>query len=210
MKHDVGTPMTFGARMIDELLPLNSSEELDWLMSLALDGELNADEAARLEALLRQEPGNAERWAAWQVLDSNLHQMPHALPPADFGEKFALRLEIQERRRRLRTGAIFGIAAVALWGSVLVGVGLLGAFMWANQADWLAGIVHNLAYWWVAMRQFGQALLNTVEALWSAPQTRALVVCYIVLSVAILAGWFAFLRRTTRELPLGDAQLVEA
>jgi hypothetical protein len=215
MKETIGTPMTFEEyrgqeERGEEMLLTNAAEEFEWLMSLALDGELDTGEAARFEALLRREPANQERWLAWQALDNDFQQIPYVLPPLDFGEKLALRLELQERRRRLRTGIIFGLAAVLLWGSILAGVGMLGALVWSNQAVWLSGIVHNFAYWWAGTRQFGQALLDTVEALWSAPETRALLVCYVGASLAILVAWFWFLRRSTHELPINEAQLVEA
>jgi anti-sigma factor RsiW len=218
-------PMTFDANMYDANMkndtnmkkpllavdiPVNRGDELDWLMSLALDDALATDEAARFDWLLLQAPEHEARWEQWQMVDSDFHHMPAALPPTDFAEKFALRLQIQERQRRLRTGFIFGLAAVALWGSALVGVVMLGALAWSNQGAWLAELVQNTAYWWAAMGQFARALVNTAQALWEAPQTRTILACYIVAAVAILASWFAFLRRSTHELPLGEAQLVEA
>jgi hypothetical protein len=204
------TPTSFGDYRFDErfdnaMPQLDASEELDWLMSLALDEALDANEAERLEMLLRQEPEYLDRWAAWQAVDSNFQQMPSVLPSPDFGAKFAQRLEIQERQRRLRTGFIFGIAAVVLWGSALTGTVMLGALVWSNQGAWLGGLIHNMAYWWAAMGQFGQALFNTGEALWAAPQTRAVLLCYLVAAFAILVGWFAFLRRSLREMPLVEA-----
>lgn len=211
MKQHDETPMTFGEFQIDDgLPPLDASEELDWLMSLALDDALDDDEAARFEALLRESPANEARWMAWHAVDEQLQQMPCALPATDFGEKFARRLEIQERQRRLRTGVIFGVAAAAVWASALTGIVMLGALVWSNQGDLMAGMIYNLAYWWAAVGQFGQALLNTLEALWSAPQTRVVLVCYVALALAVLSGWFVFLRRSTRDLSLGEAQLVKA
>lgn len=135
---------------------------------------------------------------------------PAVLPPTDFCEKFALRLEIAERQRRLRTGVIFGVAAVALWGSVLLGLIGLGALIWADQGAIFSGIVANVAYWWTGIQQLGRALTNTLQLLWSAPQTRMLFGVYIFTGVAILSGWFVFLRRSTRELPLSGAPLAKA
>jgi hypothetical protein len=205
------TPMTFEEYGNDEWKPrLGSSEEFEWLMSLALDEALEPSEAERFEVLLREEPGNLDRWAAWQAVDNEFHLMPCVLPSLNFGEKFAQRLEIRERQRRLRTGFIFGVAAIALWGSALVGTVMLGALLWSNQSDWLGGLIYNVTYWWAALGHWGQALLNTGEALWAAPQTRAIVVCYIVAAIAILGGWLIFLRRSLRELPMAEAVMVEA
>ncbi len=183
----------------------DSSEELDWLMSLALDEALDEREAERLEFLLRQTPEHQARWVAWQAVDSDFHQLPAVLPSPDFGAKFAQRLLIHERQQRLRTGFIFGLAAVALWGSALTGVVMLGALMWGNQGSWFSGLIHNMAYWWAAMSQFSQVLLDTGEALWAMPQTRVVLLCYVVTSLVILVGWFVFLRRSLREMPMVEA-----
>jgi hypothetical protein len=195
----------------EETLPaLDGADELDWLMSLALDDALDAEEAARLDVLLAQAPENMERWASWQAMDNSFHQVPSVLPPVDFGDKFARRLQIQERQRRLRTGIIFGVAAAALWGSALVGIVMLGAMLWSNQGVLLADIVHNIAYLWTAAGQYWELFLDTLEALWAVPQTRALFACYVVAAIAILAGWFVLLRRSTQEVPLAEVQFVEA
>lgn len=211
MTQRIDTPMTLGENQNeDALLKLEGAEELEWLMSLALDGALDEAEAARLEELLQETPQNMDRWEAWQALDNHFHQIPCALPPADFAEKCMQRLEIRERQRRLRTGIIFGIAAVALWGSALAGMAMLGVLAWSNQGTWLSGLVYNMAYWWTALRHFGEALWNAAAVLWSAPQARAMLAVYLVAAVAILGGWFVFLRRSTREVSLGEPAMVEA
>jgi len=189
--------------------PHNASEELDWLMSLALDDALEGADTERMELLLRQEPQNLERWAAWQAVDSAFHDAPMATPAPDFSQKFARKLEFHERQRRLRTGFIFGTVAVALWVSALTGFVVLGALVWSNQEALSLGLIQDMAYWWSAIGQLGRALLSTGEALWSAPQTRAFF-CYIAIVMAILAAWFMFLRHSTREFPLAEAQMVEA
>ncbi|MCC6453787.1 MAG: hypothetical protein IT328_02470 [Caldilineaceae bacterium] len=206
MNPHADTPMTFGDFEQDQNMPLqDSTDELEWLMSLALDDALDAREAARLDLLLEQEPEHVERWAAWQALDSKFQQMPAVLPPVDFGAKFEQRLAIWERRRRLRTGIIFGLAAVILWGGALGGTIMLGALMWTNQGAWFGGLVHNFAYWWSALAQFGQALVNTGESLWATPQARAIFICYVMAAMGILTAWFVFLRRSMRTPPFVEA-----
>ena len=216
MGQGIERPLTFGVEDFDvnsmnknelnvALPPLDAAEELDWLMSLALDDALEPQEAERLQVLLGESDENAHRWTAWQVLHHDFEQIPAVVPPVDFGDKFAQRLEIRERQRRLRTGVIFGVTAAALWSSALFGVVMLGALLWSNQAELMGGLIFNLAYWWAALEQFGQALWNTAQALWATPQARALMACYIVVSAAILTGWFVFLRRSTRATSLVEA-----
>jgi hypothetical protein len=185
--------------------PLGTMDELDWLLSLALDDQLDEQEAARLETLLAQEPSAMERQSAWHAVDSYFQQVPAVLPPVDFAAKFDERLAIWERRRRLRTGIVFGLVAVALWGSALGGTVLLGALLWTNQSVWLGGLIHNVAYWWSALVQFGRAFGNAGEALWAAPQMRAVVLCYFLIAMGILATWFTFLRNSLQENPVTEA-----
>jgi len=218
MNRNHETPMTFAddennwksASDSWEMPPMKDSEEVEWLMSLALDDALDEHEAGRLEWLLREEPANTDRWVAWQTIDSTFQQAPRAIPAPDFGETFARKLVIRERQRRLRTGVFFGLIAVALWLSALTGLLTLGALMWTNQGNWVGAVTQEITFWWSAIGQLGRALFNTGEALWSAPQTRALVVCYVAVVIAILTGWFMFLRRSTHELPLTEIQMVEA
>lgn len=183
----------------ESLGTLDGVDRLDWLMSLALDEELGAREASHLELMLAQEPRYLERWDAWQTVDGTLHQLPYVLPPMDFAAKFEARLAIRERRQRLRTGAVFALVAIALWGSALGGTILLGALVWTNQSLWLSGLVHNMAYWWSALGQFAQAFGNAALALWSVPQTRTILLCYFVAAAGILATWFVFLRQSVRQ-----------
>lgn len=218
MSQNVETPITFADDKKYAGNPgdgwetprLKASEEVEWLMSLALDDALDEQEAGRLEWLLRQEPANMDCWMAWQAVDNAFQQAPRAVPAPDFGETFACKLVIRERQRRLRTGVFFGLIAAALWVSALTGLLTLGALVWTNQGNWVGAVLQDISYWWSAAGQLGRALLNTGEALWSAPQTRVLVVCYLAVVVAILSGWFMFLRHFTRELPLAEVQLVEA
>jgi hypothetical protein len=184
---------------------LTTADELDWLMSLALDDELDAAGEARLNELLAQEALGAERWHAWQVLDADLARVPAVLPPANFVQSVERRIAIHERQRRLRAGAVFGLVAVTLWTSAMIAVCLLGAFFWTNQSAVLGGLVHNFAAWWTAMRQVGIAFLQAGEALLASEQTRTAMTIYLSCAVAILAGWFVFLRRTLQIVPEYDA-----
>lgn len=210
MEQFATTPMTIqdfgkdGSTMPVDVA-LNGADEFEWLMSLALDDALDEEEAARFETLLAQEPARLEQWAAWQAMDSAFQHVPAVLPPADFCAKFEQRLAISERQRRLRTGILFGLAAVVLWGSALAGTVMLGALLWTSQDAWLGSLVHNFAYWWAAIQQFGETLVNTGETLWSAPQTRVAFICYLGIAAGILAAWFVFLRRSLREVPLVEA-----
>src|SRR5262245_8577745 len=102
MNSQTEKPMTFGNFENNGAVPpMNNNEELDWLMSLALDDALDEGEAARLDALLAEVPAHQERWAVWQTVDAEFHQVPFAVPSIDFAAKFEQRLAFAERQRRL-------------------------------------------------------------------------------------------------------------
>ena len=52
---------------------------------------------------------------------------------ADFLPRLDEQLVLQERRRHLRTGALFALAALGLWGSMVAGLVAVAAFVWDNQ-----------------------------------------------------------------------------
>jgi anti-sigma factor RsiW len=175
---------------------MNQADEQAWLMSLALDGQLDDADAARLEALIEADADLAADWQVWQRLDEEFHRAPSYAPPVDFAAKFETRLAQWERRRKLRVGVIFGLAALALWISAFAGVFALGAFFWANQVVWLGNAIHYLAFWWASVRQVMTSLFSGMDVLLDAPQTWVAFLCYLCLSVGILASWFVWLRRS--------------
>lgn len=177
---------------------IDTSEELAWLTSLALDGALSEAEEARLETLLAAESESAELWQVWQTLDADLSAAPSINPPATFGESFNARLARWEQRRRIRTGVVFGLAALALWGSALCGILVLGAFLWTNEVALMGDFVHMFALWWSAFVNFGETLYETGSELLAAPQARYVAGGYVLMAVTILAGWIVYLRRSLR------------
>ena len=179
-----------------------AGDELAWLMSLALDDEIGAADEARLNALLIAEPGCDEQWQVWQAVDAELHAVPVVLPPVDFVAKFEQRLAIQERRRQLRTGAMFGVLAVFLWSSVLLSVVAVGVSVWANQGIWMGGAIGTVTDWGAALGQLWVGLATAATALLTAPETRILAGGYVALAFAILTGWFLALRRSLQLQPL--------
>lgn len=178
---------------------IEAGEELAWLMSLALDGELTPEEEARMQELLAADAESAEMWQVWQALDADLSAAPVLEPPSTFGESFNLRLAQWERQQRLRTGVVFGLAAAALWGSALVGMVVLGAFVWSNQAVMMGGLVQQVALWWSAIVHFGETIVETGGELIASPQARLLAGGYVVMAAAILGAWIVCLRRSLRE-----------
>lgn len=173
-------------------------EELEWLMSLALDGRLNEADAERLDVLLAAETDGLSVWQNWQTFDTALHSAPAYEPPMDFLAGVEQKVVQWERRRRLWAGMTIGAAALVLWGSALVGLVALGVFVFSNQAIWLSEMIHGITFAWVRF-------INLVHFVWTAligfaasPQALALGVCYALVASVMLGLWIGLLRKTTR------------
>jgi hypothetical protein len=181
---------------------LSAGEERDWLMSLALDGELTPQAEARLNALLAADSGADEQWQMWRALDGALAAADHVAPPADFAARLDEQLVLKERRRHLRTGALFALAAVGLWGSMVAGLIAITALVWNNQAVWAADALRNRTYWLAAFGHLAETLVAGVRTLLAAPQTQLMLACYAVGSAAVLLVWVMLLRRSLQSAPL--------
>ncbi len=176
----------------------DDADELEALMSLALDDRLEAVDAARMEWMLASDADWSERWQTWQAMDSALRCAPALDPPVDFLAGVEQKILQMERRRRLQSGVIIGLIAILLWGSALVGLFSLGAFVLANQATWLNGLIRGIAFYWVRFVSMVQPVWSAVAGLASTPEALALGVCYALLAAVLLGLWIRLLSRTTQ------------
>lgn len=176
----------------------DDADELEALMSLALDDRLEEDGAARMEWMLARDAGWSEKWQTWQAIDVALHSAPALDPPPDFLMGVEHKILQWERRRRLQSGLIIGLVALLLWGSALVGLVSLGAFVLANQAEWLNGLIRGIAFYWVRFVSMVQPVWSAIAGLAATPEALALGVCYALLAAVLLGLWIRLLRRTTQ------------
>lgn len=182
----------------DQAPVYTDADELAALMSLALDDLLDEADAARMDWLLAADADGEATWQTWQAMDATLRHAPMLEPSQDFVLGLERRVVEMERRRRLRSGVIVGLLALLLWGSALVGTVSLGAFVLANQATWLNGLIHSVTLGWVRFISLAQMAWSGLVGLASSPQALALGVCYALLAALLLGLWIGFLRRTTR------------
>ena len=181
---------------------LAEADERDWLMSLALDGELSPEAEARLDDLLAADPGAGEQWQVWQAMDAELSNVAHVALSAGFAARLDEQLVLQERRRHLRTGVFFGLAAFGLWGSMVAGLAAMGAFVWNNQVAWTGGALRGLTYWAATLGHLTDTLVTSLRTLLTAPEAQLVLGCYVVGSLVILLMWVGFLRRSLHVAPL--------
>jgi anti-sigma factor RsiW len=180
---------------------LSPADEQAWLMSLALDGELSPEEEARLNELLTADVDVCEQWQVWQAMDGLLACAGHVAPSADFVARLDEQLVLQERRRHLRTGAVFALAALELWGSMVAGLVTVAAFVWDNQVTWAGSMVRNLTYWLATLGRLAETLMTGGQSLLAVPQTQWMLGGYVVGALAILLTWVVFLRRSLHVVP---------
>lgn len=176
----------------------DDADELEALMSLALDNRLEAGGAAHMERMLARDAKWLERWQTWQAMDAALRSAPALDPPADFLAGVEQRVLQMERRRRLQSGMLIGLVALLMWGSALVGLFSLGAFVLANQATWLNGLIRGIAFYWVRFVSMVQPVWSAAAGLASTPEALAVGVCYALLAAVLLGLWIQLLRRTTQ------------
>jgi hypothetical protein len=167
-------------------------------MSLALDGLLEEEDERRMETLLAADGGWSAEWQAWQSIDAALRRAPAVEPSTAFLAGVEHKIALMERRRRLWTGFMVGMAAVLLWGSALVALFSLSAVVWANQAVWLNELIHGIAVGWVWVSGMARMVWSGVTLLAATPQAMALGICYAMLAAFLLGGWIRLLRKTTR------------
>lgn len=181
-----------------ETPPAHIEEEFGLLMSLALDGLLDAEEQAAFDDYLARYPVLADDWAQWQQLDTELIAMPSAQPPNDFLERFEVRLVQQERRRRLWWGTGFAAVVVLLSLGIVLGTVSFGAFVVLRQPDWLSEFVHLLAYYSAAAAASVDSLSGALATVARSDQARTFGLLYAATTAALIGGWVLLLRRTTR------------
>jgi hypothetical protein len=178
---------------------LEMREEFTLLMSLALDGLLDASEQQRFDAYLTRYAAFAEQWRDWQHLHQQMIAAPHVEPQADFVGKVGLCLLQQGRRRRLWQGALLAFLLATLWIGLVATVLGLGAFFLLNQGNWLSSLIQSLAQL-SSSTAISVATLRTSLAQWlGSPQVVALCLGYLTLDILLLSGWFRFLRQTTAD-----------
>jgi len=179
-------------------LPTESQEEFFLLMSLALDGLLDDAEQITFERYLTQDPALAAEWQAWQGMHNQMAATPHAVPTANFVERFEVSLEQQERRQKLWQGLWIGLITMILWFGATAGVLSVGTYLFVNQSALLADGIKQLIYFWAAIATWLTSFSTALSAFVATPQALGLGVGYLLLTLGLLASWFNYLRRSTQ------------
>lgn len=176
--------------------PSTAMAEFDWLMSLALDDLLDAEDQARFDTLLADYPQLGETWNAWQGLDRRLDAAPHVMPVSGFVVRFEARLAAEELREQQRMWALMaGAVLLALAVGALATIGI-GNYVLTSHGAWLGSQLHNLTVAAATLSQWTQSLQSAAEALVNTPQARALGFVYAGLACLMALAGIQLMRRT--------------
>lgn len=169
------------------------------LMSLALDGLLDSGEEERLNELLAAHADLGEEWRCWQKMDTLFTGALRVVPAEGFGDRFALRLDQHEARLRRRQRLILGVVTMVGWIGTLAALLCVGWMILSSQSQWMNGMARELVYYPAALGIWMRAMLSSLNATMSEPQSIAIATGYLALTGSLLYGWVRILRRTTRE-----------
>jgi len=174
-------------------------EEFSLLMSLSLDDLLDETEQQQFQSYLERYPICARQWQSWQILDRHLVLTPSVDPAAGFVDRFEMRLAQQGSRSLLGRNLWIALFIVVVWVGMLVGGATLLTYVLLYQGSWLAGLVHNLAYYGAAVTQWFELTWHAVAAWVATPQAIAFAFVYLVMACGLLAFWIRFLRNSTQS-----------
>jgi len=193
--------VTQGEQASALLLPevADAHEEAFALMSMALDGLLDARETERLEELMKEDAGLRATWQQWQKLEGLLTTVVRAEPAAGFVVRFEQRLLVREQRERSRRRALIGAAAILGWLLAVAVLLFVGWIVVSNQSQWMNGFVRELVYYPSAAMIWMRALRSSWSATVGEPRTLAMALIYMTGAAVMLSTWLWFLRRTTIE-----------
>ena len=172
--------------------------EFGWLMSLALDGQLDAGEQAYFDSLIASHDDLARSWKAWQWIDREFDATPSLMPATGFVHRFDLRLAEEEKQRQQRVLLLStSLALVALVVVFLSTIGV-GAFVLLTQGQWLGEQIRSLAMAYTSANLWFTSGLDTAALVAQTPQAQVLGALYALMMVGLVAGWVQLLRRSAR------------
>ncbi len=175
-----------------------TTAEFDWLMSLALDESLDAEEHTRFEALLAGDSSRAADWAAWQFIDAELELTPALVPTSGFVGRFETHLTHYEQQRQRRIVWLAASLALLAGAIVFVGTASLGAFVFLTQGQWIGEQMRTLTLAYTSMNLWLDSTVAMAAATANTPQAQAVGLAYVATMVTMLASWVYLLRRTAR------------
>lgn len=198
----IAPPVGFVDSVVGQLT-LQDSSDVQSLMSLAVDGLLDAEEMSRLNRRMEQDPALANDWQVWQELGNRFDNEPAMFPPEGFVEKVAIGLIAQQRRSKLRLGIVVGAATTFAW--MLLMLALVGGGVYAVMYEpvWVGTQIQNMtqvaamAADWIGI--VTETVNRSVGAAFGTNQMWGVALAYVAAAGLILVFWTRFLRQSVNQ-----------
>ncbi|MFN3982040.1 MAG: hypothetical protein ACK4SA_16815 [Caldilinea sp.] len=188
-------------RMMDEMVENNAQHveaEFDWLMSLALDDQLDNDDLARLKMLTAESEDLALTWKAWQWIDSEFSATPSLTPPSGFVQRFEARLAEQEQQRQQRVLLLSTALALMALFLVFLSTAGVGAFVLFTQGHWIGEQIRQMTLAYTSANVWFTSSVETAVAVAQTPQAQIVGALYALVMASMVAAWVYLLRRSAR------------
>ncbi len=183
-------------------LPVWNGDHSEYLMliSLELDGMLNAEEKGQLDRHLDLCSLCSGQRQLWQAIDRRLAETPMPEPAPGFSLSVMDRIARQERLRNLRIGVLLAVLTVLVWSLALAGASMLASALVYANLDHLAATAQLLGEMRAVAEVVGQSLWGVAMESTTTTTTVGIASAYMVVVVAALAGWCIFIQRTTQPV----------
>ncbi len=170
------------------------------LVSLALDGMIEAGEQRRLDSHLLRCSECREQWELWQLLDQKLHAEPVPQPAPGFSQRVVGELIRQERRRNVQIGVFLTVLTILAWALALVGTGVLAAALVYTNLGSFAAAGRFLAEAWAVSGVVSHSLWGVATELTAAPTALGVASVYLVITTVVLGVWCLIIQRSAQPV----------
>ncbi len=170
------------------------------LVSLALDGMIEAGEQRRLDSHLQHCSECRVQWELWQLLDRKLHAEPVPQPAPEFSQRVVGELIRQERRRNMQIGIFLTVLTILAWALALVGAGVLAAALVYTNLGSFEAAGRFLAEAWAVSGVVSHSLWGVATELTAAPTALGVASVYLVITTVVLGAWCLIIQRSAQPV----------
>ena len=168
------------------------------LVSLALDGMIEAGEQRRLDSHLQHCSECRVQWELWQLLDRKLHAEPVPRPAPEFSQRVVGELIRLERRRNMQIGIFLTVLTILAWALAIVGAGVLAAALVYTNLGSFAAAGRFLAEAWAVSGVVSRSLWDVATELTAAPTALGVATVYLIISTVALGAWCLIIQRSAQ------------
>ena len=174
--------------------------EYQLMISLGLDGMLNAHDQGRLDGHLEQCGDCREQWQLWQIVDKKLRAAHVPELALDFSHRVAEQLSRRERMRNVQIALLLTVLTVFVWALGLIGFfGLVSTLIYTNL-DRFAATGQLLADGWEVAGVVGESLWGIIIELTATPAALGVASAYFLIAGLALVVWCLVIQRSAQPV----------